>query len=140
MTTLTSELDEARISKSHRLVYEIVLEQGPGHHLPMSAVYQLARERRPTIGFTTVYRALTRLREIGLVEEVTLPGAEGAFYEISAPPHAHFRCVTCGHVSDVKFSLPAEVVARSSAQIGAEITAATVSLEGRCADCIAASP
>ena len=129
------ELDESRLSKNHRLVYDIVQEQGVGRHLPMAELYELARTRRPGIGFTTVYRALTRLRDMGLVAEIALPGADSAYYEAAAPPHAHFRCTDCGSVSDVAFSLPEDVISEAARRLGAEITGGSVSLQGHCAGC-----
>ena len=129
------ELDESRLSKNHRLVYDIVQEQGVGRHLPMAELYELARTRRPGIGFTTVYRALTRLRDMGLVAEIALPGADSAFYEIAAPSHAHFRCVECGIVSDVPFSLSDDVISNAAKGLGAEISSGSVSLQGRCSSC-----
>ena len=129
------ELDESRLSKNHRLVYDIVQEQGVGRHLPMAELYELTRTRRPGIGFTTVYRALTRLRDMGLVAEIALPGADSAYYEAAAPPHAHFRCIDCGSVSDVAFSLPEDVITDAAKRLGAEITGGSVTLQGHCAGC-----
>src|ERR1700741_1205924 len=126
------ELDESRLSKNHRLVYDIVQEQGVGRHLPMAELYEIARTRRAGIGFTTVYRALTRLRDQGLVAEIAVPGADSAYYEIAAAPHAHFRCIDCGKVEDVAFSLDDDVLAGLAAKLDAQVSGATISLQGRC--------
>lgn len=136
---MTAVLDETRLSKNHRLVYDIVQEQGYGRHLPMSELYELARTRRPGIGFTTVYRALTRLRDLGMVAEITLPGADSAYYEAAGPAHAHFRCTECGSVSNVKFSLPPDIATRVASELGATVTDSVVSLLGRCRHCTATS-
>jgi len=128
---------EARLSKNHRVVLDVVREQGHGRHLSMAELYELARVARPGIGFTTVYRALLRLRDQGLVAEITLPGAGAAFYELANDPHAHFRCTDCGRVDDVPFTLHDAIVSDLAAKIAAQVSAATVSLEGRCANCSA---
>jgi Fe2+ or Zn2+ uptake regulation protein len=128
---------ESRLSKNHRLLHEIVQQQGPGRHLSMADLYEIARARRPGIGFTTVYRALTRLRDLGLVSELSLPGAGSAYYEAAGPPHAHFRCVVCGSVSDVPYHLPEDVQSRLAFELHAEIMGSDVSLHGRCAACAA---
>ncbi len=130
---------EARLSKNHRLVFEIVQEQGIGRHLAMAELFDLAIHQRPGIGFTTVYRALIRLRDLGLVSEIAVPGADSAYYEPAGPPHAHFRCSECGHVSDVAFQLPVESVEAIGAELGAQLSGAVVTLQGRCAGCIAKS-
>ena len=128
---------QASLSKNHRLVYEVVREQGYGRHLSMSELYELARCRRPGIGFTTVYRALRRLRDRGLVAEIALPGAESAYYEPAGEPHSHFRCAGCGRIQDVSFALSGDALSALAAQLHAEVAGATVSLHGRCAACAA---
>ena len=132
---MTATLDDTRLSKNHRLVYDIVQEQGVGRHLPMSDLYELARTRRPGIGFTTVYRALTRLRDLGMVQEITLPGADSAFYEAAGPAHAHFRCIECGEVSNVRFALSPDVMMVVASELGAQVSDSVVSLLGRCSTC-----
>jgi Fe2+ or Zn2+ uptake regulation protein len=126
---------ETGLSKNHRLVYHIALEQGVGTHLSMAQFFELARERQPAIGFTTVYRALTRLRDVGLIAEISLPGAECAVYEPSAPQHAHFRCIACGHVSDVPYTIDDNVRIELANQTGATIDRADIAFSGRCINC-----
>ncbi len=126
---------EPDLSKNHQLVYDIVREQGVGTHLPMTRVFELARMRRPAIGFTTVYRALTRLRDSGLVCEINLPGAECAVYEPAAPPHAHFHCTTCNRVSDVRYALSDAVTQQLAADHGFSVDRVDLSMSGRCAHC-----
>ncbi len=124
-----------RLSKNHRLVQDIVKEHGRGTHLAMSDLYQIARTRRPGIGFTTVYRAITRLRDLGIVDEILIPGAERAVYEPAGPKHAHFRCTSCGSVEDVDYSLPPAVTSELAARLGGHVTGVDVSLHGLCSGC-----
>ena len=132
---MNSPVADAPLSKSHRLVYQIVQEQGIGRHLAMADLYALAQARQPRIGFTTVYRAVTRLRDLGFVSEITPHGAERAYYEPAGPQHAHFRCDGCGQVQDVDFAIPATVTAALASQLGGNIASATVHFRGRCSTC-----
>src|SRR5579863_5988819 len=118
MATLVRDV---KLAKNHRLVHEIVRDQGKGVHLTMPQVHELARERVPSIGFTTVYRALVRLRSLRLISEIVLPGTAGAYYEAIAEPHAHFRCDDCGRVTDVEYVPPARSIQRLSEQYGVEV-------------------
>jgi Fe2+ or Zn2+ uptake regulation protein len=126
---------ETGLSKNHRLVYKIVLEQGVGTHLAMTQLFELARARQPAIGFTTVYRALTRLRDAGLVAEINLPGAECAVYEPTAPPHAHFRCIVCGRIEDIPFTIADGISAQLASDSGLVIERTEVAFSGRCVEC-----
>jgi Fe2+ or Zn2+ uptake regulation protein len=105
MASNTSTPPEPRLAKNYRLINEILREQGPGTHLSVADVHALAKARQPGIGFTTVYRALARLHSLGLVSEIQLPGADYAYYETAASPHAHFLCDTCGKVHDIDYLL-----------------------------------
>jgi Fe2+ or Zn2+ uptake regulation protein len=127
------------LTKNHRLVYEILTEHGTGTHLTMAQLYQLARARRPGIGFTTVYRALARLCDLQLVSEIALPGAGSAVYEPASHPHAHFRCTQCGRVDDLHYTLPAAATAKLALESGFEVHAIELSLHGRCKACRSAT-
>jgi Fe2+ or Zn2+ uptake regulation protein len=128
-----------RLSKNYRLVYEIVQEQAAaGFHVPIVEVYEHARRRQPQIGFATVYRAIARLRDLHLVEEVHVPGAGSALYEPAGKEHAHFRCDECGVMRDVDLALSPKLIGSAARHLDAEVTAAHLTLHGRCADCRAA--
>jgi Fe2+ or Zn2+ uptake regulation protein len=131
----TSTPTEPRLAKNYRLVNEILREQGPGTHLSVADVHALAQQRQPGIGFTTVYRALARLRELGLVSEILLAGADYAYYETAASPHAHFRCDVCGKVEDVDYLLSQRIVDDLARKQNADVTDVSLTLHGRCASC-----
>ena len=135
MTTLAPT--EAPLPKNYRLVFDIVHESGLGQHLTMPAVFARAAERRPGIGYSTVYRGLVRLRELGLIAEIVLPGADAATYEPIAPPHAHVRCRACGRIDDASYALPPRVLRAVAAATGYAIESGSVTFEGRCVRCTA---
>lgn len=128
-----------RLPKNHRLVNDVVREHGHGRHLTTADVHALAKRRRPSIGVTTVYRALSRLRELGLVAEVRVPGADTAYYETPADPHAHFRCEGCGRIDDLDYRLPDAVVERIAESHGIAVREALVTISGRCSACRASA-
>ena len=124
-----------RLPGNHRLVHEIVCELPPGAHATVGEVFAAARARRPRIGFSTVYRALGRLRDLGLVAEVRVPGRGPAVYEPARCSHAHFLCESCGAVDDVDYALPGPVLDELSRRCEAGITGAFLTLHGICARC-----
>lgn len=96
-----------------------------------------ARTAQPKIGFATVHRGLARLAELGYVLKVDVPGAASAVYECAASPHAHFRCVRCGVIQDVEFSVPPELLAALAAHNGIRIATEATTFAGSCATCAA---
>ena len=124
-----------KLPKNYQLIYEIVQASGIGRHLTPSDIFTKAHKRRPGIGFSTVYRGLERLRELGLISELYVPGVDAATYEPSGPRHAHFRCSTCGAIEDVAFLIPARTLKTLALQHGFKIVSERVTFEGRCAAC-----
>lgn len=123
------------LPKNYQLIYEIVEESGVGRHLTPSDVYAKALKRRRGIGFSTVYRGLARLRDLGLVSELYVPGVDGATYEPSGPRHAHFRCSACGEIEDVSYAIPSRIIKALSLQHRFTIESERVTFEGRCLAC-----
>jgi Fur family ferric uptake transcriptional regulator len=123
------------LPKNYQLIYEIVEEGGAGCHLTPAEIYAKAVERRPGIGFSTVYRGLVRLRDLGLVSELYVPGVDAATFEPSGPRHAHFRCTECGGIEDVPYAIPARTIRALALEHGLQIESERVTFEGRCKAC-----
>lgn len=134
---MNAQLAEADLPKNYRLLYDLVQESGPGRHLTMNELFVEASRRQPGIGHSTVYRGLIRLRKLGLISEILIPGASSATYEPLAPSHAHFRCVACERIEDVDYALPRRLLRTLTEKYGFAITGESLTLEGRCARCAA---
>lgn len=122
---------------NYRLIYDVVAQSGVGRHLTSAEVYAKTRRRRPGIGFSTVYRGLLRLRDMGLISEIVVPGAPAATYEPSGPRHAHLHCTACGEIEDVDYAIPAKTLKALAERHGFEIDAERLVFEGRCRSCAA---
>ncbi|HEX3368195.1 MAG TPA: transcriptional repressor [Candidatus Cybelea sp.] len=123
------------LPKNYQLIYDIVAESGIGRHLTSLQIYAKARKRRPGIGFSTVYRGLERLRDLGLLSELHLPGADAATYEPAGPAHAHFRCTRCGGIEDVAYAIPARTLKSIALRHAFNIRSERVTFEGHCTAC-----
>lgn len=124
-----------RLPENYRVILDILTEHGTGTHLTTSDVFAAAKKRKPRIGYSTVYRGLLRLRDLGLAAEILVPGATAAVYEPAGEQHAHFRCEKCGSVRDIEFEMPKRALRAMAADAGVTIDSATVTLHGRCSRC-----
>lgn len=127
--------ESSRLPRNYRLIYDIIRSAGHGVHFTMNDVFVQAKRRQPKIGFSTIYRGIHRLREAGCIDEIELPGTDGAVYELKGAPHAHFRCERCGSVEDVPYQLSQRTIATLGEQTGAAIESAALSLRGTCRAC-----
>lgn len=137
---MTSVNPGGRLPKNYRIVLEVVREQAMGQHATTSDIFSEAKRRQPRIGYSTVYRALDRLRHLGLVSEVRIPGTASALYEPLGSTHAHFVCDRCGRVDDIDDSPPPSAFSGLAEERHIEITNVSLTLHGICAQCRQAGP
>jgi Fur family transcriptional regulator, ferric uptake regulator len=88
------------------------------------------RARCPEVGLVTIYRTLDLLSEIGVVRRLDL--GDGPRYELAEDHHHHLICESCGAVSEFE-RCPLDL--RRLKGIDFEITAHTLEVYGRCAEC-----
>jgi Fe2+ or Zn2+ uptake regulation protein len=126
-----------RLPANYLTILDAICGVATGTHLSAQDVHARARAMQPKLGFATVHRALARLSELGYVEKLDVPGAASAVYERAAAPHAHFRCVECGDIRDVDFTLPKDLLAALAERHGWQIAAESTTFAGRCENCVA---
>jgi Fe2+ or Zn2+ uptake regulation protein len=100
-------------------------------HLDATEIYRIAREQRPRIGLATVYRTLTLLKELGVVQACEL-GETHSHYEVQQDDHLHLVCSDCGRILDVPSPGALHDVAKSK---GFRVDRIRLELIGYCADC-----
>ncbi len=124
-----------RLPKNYWLVHDVLCSQAPGTHATTRDIFAAVAQRRPGIGYSTVYRALGRLCDLGLVAEVRLPGGASAVYEPARTGHAHFLCTNCGRVDDIDYApVPAALEALAET-LSIKVSKVLLTLRGTCAQC-----
>src|SRR5947207_14734889 len=105
-------------------------------HVSGEDLYQLVREKDPTVGQTTVYRTLRLLTEAGLAREVRF-GDGRAHYEhnYKHQHHDHMICSECGKIIEF-YSPELEAIQDAmAAKYKFQLTEHLLSMIGICADC-----
>jgi Fe2+ or Zn2+ uptake regulation protein len=74
-------------------------------HPTVDQIYKVLRRRLPSLSRTSVYNALSTLREAGLVRPFSMDGNE-TLYDANILDHGHFRCTHCGRIYDFDVKLP----------------------------------
>lgn len=94
-------LEEKGISPSLQRV--IILRYLLTHydHPSTEEVYQALLEEIPTLSKTTIYNTLKLFSEKGLIHQIAIYGNE-VHYETQRDYHAHFRCLKCGKIFDLR--------------------------------------
>ncbi len=117
-----------RLTRERRLIIRII-EDNP--HLDASEIYALARKEDPKISLSTVYRTMTMLKELKLVEASDL-GEDHHHYEVRLQEHCHLVCLGCGKV--IEIPIPKEIKQIGKEQ-GFEVVGVKLEVFGYCKEC-----
>src|SRR5205085_8073025 len=105
-------------------------------HVSGEDLYQLVREKDPTVGQTTVYRTLRLLTDAGLAREVRFGDGRARYeHNYKHQHHDHMICSDCGKISEF-YSPELEAIQDAMAvTYRFELTQHLLRMIGICADC-----
>ncbi len=102
-------------------------------HIDVDKLYEILRMSFPSISLATVYKNVSQMYELGLLEVIKVPDHK-LQYEISKKPHIHLACNTCGAVIDMDKCIN-ELMLSAESESGYELNHSTVVLDGVCPEC-----
>ena len=120
------------VTHQRQVIFE-TLTDIQGHPSP-EAVYELVKERIPSISLATVYKNLKTFEEHGLVHEVS-PHHGSARFETNPSPHHHLVCLRCKAIVDVPADEIGPVRLKRRPPAGFVIQRYNVEMLGLCGDC-----
>jgi len=122
-----------RITSQRMLIFDIIREGG--RHLDADEIYRRARQKKPRISLSTVYRTLHKFKELGLVDEVHF-GQDHHHYETKqSAEHYHLVCQSCGLVIEFEYPLARQIKKNISEARGFKILTTEVNMTGYCRRC-----
>ena len=111
-----------------------LITQSRRHDWSIEDLVEELASRGIAANFSTVFRALTRLEDDGLVRRVEL-GDGKARYESEGAHHEHVRCERCGTVGEVPGCVVGEAVPRVQELTGFRVTGHQILFSGVCPKC-----
>ena len=105
-------------------------------HPTVNELYQLVRQRLPTVSIATVYRNLEILCSEGLAQKMDIPGTQRRF-DGETNNHYHVRCVACGRVEDVDFDPIPNIEQTIKNRSNYKVLSHRLEFIGLCPDCLA---
>ena len=128
-----------RLTAQRRLLVGII--QNADRHLDAATLLETARKQDPGVNRATVYRTLSLLKKLALIDELDLMHLEGEKHYYEARPrsdHLHLACFGCGKI--LEYASPAfeRLKKEIAEQSRFEIQATRLEVGGVCADCLAA--
>ena len=122
-----------RLTSQRYLIFDIISKGGG--HLDAAEIYAEAWRRMPGISLSTVYRAMSKFKELGLVEECHLGQEHHHYKTLQNGGHFHLVCLGCGAVIEFEYPLVKRVRDEVDRARGFKIVSAEVNLSGYCSKC-----
>lgn len=110
------------------------LALGSREHPTAQRIYSQARSVHPTVSLATVYKTLHVLKELRLIQEVSLPQSDTRF-DPYMKPHLNLVCLQCGNIRDLDDRTIPEMVARVAATARFTVTGQRLDVYGICGRC-----
>jgi len=120
------------LTSQRRAIVRHLAEQG-GHWTPAQLRSALAGNP-PMPSRATIYATLALLRDLGLLQEVHVPGGELRF-DTNPSPHHHFLCRRCRQLEDLPIPSLAVQLAHEGGDPPFSVERYSVIAEGLCGRC-----
>ena len=121
-----------RFSKQRELVLHTV--QTHLIHPTAQEIYEMCREKDPTISMGTVYRNLNLLSDKGKILRIKVPGGADRF-DGTVCLHNHAICTLCGKVQDYDFDFQ-NLNHHLMAHDGFKCEELNITVRGKCRNCL----
>jgi Fur family peroxide stress response transcriptional regulator len=105
-------------------------------HPSASHLYEQLKQQFPTTSLATVYKTLTRLKEMNEILELGFSDDDNRYDGNKPYPHPHLICVRCRKIIDPEvniFNIMTQQVAEST---GYQLVGHRIDLYGICPDCL----
>lgn len=122
-----------RLTSQRSLIFDIISKGGG--HLAAAEIYARAWRKMPGISLSTVYRAISKFKELGLVEESHLCQEHHHYEALQNGGHFHLVCLGCGAVIEFEYPLIKRIRNEVAKARRFDIVNAEVNLSGYCSRC-----
>lgn len=118
------------MTRQRAAILEVIREDRCRHYTA-EEIFELAKQKLPTISRATVYNNLHSLEQEQIIRRLTAEDGS-ARYDSSFIPHGHLYCSACGQISD--FTIPgfAEVLGERAECI---VDSYELKIRGICKEC-----
>lgn len=125
-----------RNTRPRRLIAERLIElAAEGRNFTTDELWQELREVEPKLGRATVFRAVEKLVEMGVLDRIEFSDGTHHYRVCSSTHHHHLTCTQCHRVMEINICLPQEQLAAVGKQTNFKIEGHALTLFGRCEQC-----
>jgi len=104
-------------------------------HVSVDELYEKVRQIDHSVGYSTVWRNLKLICQVGLAEEVNMGDGVTRYDRVTHVPHGHLFCVKCKRVVEFSVDQLVSVLARTARERSFTPESFKIEIQGVCEDC-----
>lgn len=105
-------------------------------HVTVDELYDRVRKKDRSIGYSTVWRNLKLICQVGLAEEVNLGDGVTRYDRVSKAPHGHMFCVECKQLVEFSCDPLVTELSATAEQHGFVVEGFRIEMQGVCKGCL----
>lgn len=121
-----------KYSRQRQVIYDFLMTRKD--HPTADVVYMNVRQEYPNISLGTVYRNLTLLTDMGMIQRLRV-GDGVDHFDADTSRHHHFVCSGCGGVTDLKLRASDKILETIPLDFDGEIEGCVTYFYGTCGKC-----
>lgn len=106
-----------------------------GQHVSVDELYDRVRAIDKSVGYSTVWRNLKLICDVGLAREVNVGDGVTRYDRVTKKPHGHLYCVSCKKLVEFDLEKLAGGLAEVANREDFEFENFKVEIEGNCKSC-----
>jgi len=119
-----------KVTPQRVAIIEYLSEYG---HLSIAKMYELVKEKFPSISLATIYKNVNAMIDNGFLKEVKIIGQDSR-YELNYGEHSHVVCRECGKVVDIEME-SSELLKEASKKSDMSVESSSMVFYGICKEC-----
>lgn len=106
-----------------------------GEHVSVDELYERVRAHDRSVGYSTVWRNLKLICQVGLAAEVNIGDGITRYDRVTQAPHGHLFCVECKKVIEFNVENVIDMLAQAAKDETFSPETFKVEIQGYCQDC-----
>ena len=119
-----------KVTPQRVAIIEYLSEYG---HLSIAKMYELVKEKFPSISLATIYKNVNAMIDNGFLKEVKIIGQDSR-YELNYGEHSHVVCKKCGKVVDIEME-SSELLKEAGEKSDMCVESSSMVFYGICKEC-----
>ena len=122
-----------KTTPQRELIFRSFLEMQK--HVSVDELYDRVRRQDATVGYSTVWRNLKLICQVGLAQEVSLGDGVTRYDRVTSAPHGHLYCLQCRRLVEFGAGQVMDFLASTAVEHHFAAEGFKIEIQGYCSTC-----